>query len=282
MINDEPQDDRGVAQAESENEHGSLARKLGYLVEKGHSTSSALFSMHPYHVFFDGGLIAIAGFAFVFGAFVQPFEVLRFLAAFVVATLSFELGYVPFKARVIGIGSRSYLQDLLVFVLPVWIGVAVLLGVDVATTLDLIGLQLPLLLAFIRVGCFFGGCCYGIPSRYGVRYPPAVFEPHDGTCQSFSPGDDPAQPVFPIQLVESLVNVVLFGALLFRVVESGVDGLTLPLYLLLYAGYRFVSDFGREASARPNWGPLSEAQWVSLGIILVVASMVFAGLLPAW
>ena len=258
----------GASQRDSRNrepvEQNWISEQLERAVRVGHSVSNDILAAHPYHVMFDLGLVVIALFVFVFAEVVRPLAAGRFLAAFVFTTVTFEVGYVRLKRLVFGIYSRSYLQDLLAYVLPVWVGTAVLLGVDPRVTLDLVGLQLPLLLGFIRVGCFFGGCCYGVPTKYGVRYPPTVFESHDGNCQSFSPGADPGRPVLPVQLLESAFNFAAFAVLFVRLSNGGVDGTTLPLYLSGYALYRFFSDFFRASSARPNWGPLSEAQWVCL------------------
>lgn len=252
--------------------HRSHVGAVGRLVGRVNAYAREALGVHPYHVMFDIGLLVIAGVTWVFAQYVHPVAVVKFVAALTATTVTFEIGYLKAKRRLFGIDSRSFLQDLLAYVLPVWIGLAVLFGVDLRVTLDLIGLQLPLLLGFIRVGCFLGGCCYGIPTQYGVRYPSTVFEPHSGGCQSFSPGDDPECRVLPIQLVEAVFNFALFGGIFVHTVVGGVDGSALALYLLGYAGYRFVSDFVRLSSARPNWGPLSEAQWVSLGILLVLGT----------
>lgn len=245
---------------------GRISRAVGQI----NGFSRDAIGVHPYHVLFDSGLLATAVFAVFFSQYVSPIRTGRFLVAFVFTTVTFEMAYLRAKKWLFDIDSRSYLQDLIAYVLPVWIGTAVALGVDLRATLDLVGLQLALLLGFIRIGCFLGGCCYGKPSTYGIRYPKEVFESHDGNCQSFSPGDDPGCRVFPIQLVEFAVNLALFGALLWRISSVGVTGLTLPLYLLGYTTYRFVSDFFRLSSARPNWGPLSEAQWVSIATAVFV------------
>ena len=52
-----------------------------------------------------------------------------------------------------------------------------------------------------RVGCFLGGCCYGIPCNYlGVAYPP-------GSLPYSIVGD---AKLFPIQLLESFFLLILF------------------------------------------------------------------------
>jgi len=245
-------------------------KKVEHALRTVHEYTRDTLGIHPYHILFDSGLVLVAAMAVLFSESVSQIPWLRFLAAFAFTTVSFEVGYLRVKRALFGIDSRSYLQDLFAYVLPVWLVTAVGLGVDLRATMDLIGLQLPVLLGFIRVGCFLGGCCYGVPWKYGVRYPNTVFTDHDGNCQSFSSGENPGCRVFPIQLVEAAFNFLLFGVLLWRLLAVGVTGLTLPLYLLSYTGYRFLSDFLRMSSARPNWGPLSEAQWVSLAALTVI------------
>lgn len=52
-----------------------------------------------------------------------------------------------------------------------------------------------------RVGCFFAGCCYGVPVRWGIVLPRALGAPHD-------------VPLLPVQLIEAALNVTLGVALL--------------------------------------------------------------------
>ena len=77
----------------------------------------------------------------------------------------------------------------------VWCGVR---RERVAPVADLFVTIIPLAHAFGRVGCFFNGCCYGkVSQRYGVVY-------HN------SPSAVNGVPLFPVQLVGSLGNLVLF------------------------------------------------------------------------
>lgn len=83
---------------------------------------------------------------------------------------------------------------------------------------------IPLFHVFGRVGCFLGGCCYGLPSAWGFVYRYSPVAEANGVSR------------FPVQLVEAAWNLVLF-LLLARLQRRGRDRL-LPLYLALYAPAR--------------------------------------------
>ena len=68
---------------------------------------------------------------------------------------------------------------------------------------DISAMALPLFHTFGRIGCFFGGCCYGIPWEHGILY--------------HSP-EIPADQIvrrFPVQLLESALVFLLFLTLYF-------------------------------------------------------------------
>lgn len=177
-------------------------------------------------------------------------------------------GFLRVKAFLFGIRSRSFLQDALLVVLPVYLLTSMALGNAISTSLDMAGLGLPLGMTFIRIGCFLGGCCYGRPSPRGVFYPPHLLQSVSG-WRNFTPGVAPRTRVFPVQLAESCVNLITFTALLFWWWRGdAATGLVLPTYLLVYGCWRFGSDFWRRSSIRPTRAGLTEAQWVSLAIIV--------------
>lgn len=57
---------------------------------------------------------------------------------------------------------------------------------------------IPLFHVFGRVGCFLGGCCYGLPSAWGFVYRYSPVAEANGVSR------------FPVQLVEAAWNLVLF------------------------------------------------------------------------
>ena len=115
---------------------------------------------------------------------------------------------------------------------------------------------IPLMHAFGRVGCFFAGCCYGVPvpAKFGVVF----------ASSHIAPG---GVPLFPVQLVEAACEFVIF-CVLFTLVcgrrKPVSGGGMLALYVLLYAPVRFVLEFFRGDAARGFLLGLSTSQWLSL------------------
>lgn len=110
---------------------------------------------------------------------------------------------------------------------------------------------------FGRIGCFLGGCCYGIPTDgpFGVIFP-------EGSIPYETYGDT---PLHPTQLYEAFYLLILFFILMFCGKKRA-----LPLYLILYGIGRYAIEFLR-GDDRGQIGniPLSPAQIISL--LLIVA-----------
>lgn len=115
---------------------------------------------------------------------------------------------------------------------------------------DLFAPVLPLGHAFGRVGCFLNGCCHGKPASgaLAVRY---------------TGGGD---PVFPIQLVSSVMNLSICVVLLLAERRVKRRGQLFALYLMLYGAGRFLVEFGRGDVARGAWG-LTSAQVLCLFVL---------------
>ena len=111
---------------------------------------------------------------------------------------------------------------------------------------------IPLFHVFGRIGCFLGGCCYGIEARWG-----------------FSLASDVATIRFPVQLVESLCNMIIFVVLIFAERKKGLEANLLLIYLFLYSICRFVLEFFRGDIERGIWGALSTSQIISIIIMSI-------------
>ncbi len=111
-----------------------------------------------------------------------------------------------------------------------------------------------------RIGCFRVGCCYGKPAPFGIRYT-AVY------ARAGFPDPLVNVRLFPIQLLESgwiFVSVGLGAALALTSTSAGYG---LSSYILLFSCGRFCFELLRGDKARPYVGWLSEAQWISSGML---------------
>lgn len=108
--------------------------------------------------------------------------------------------------------------------------------------------------AFGRLGCFFGGCCYGKPteSLLGVRFPNQLHR------------------VYPTQLFESLFLFLLFGVLFYLTFKRRFYQ-AFAIYLFSYGVFRFCIEFIRGDERGALFGKLSPSQTLSL--VMIVASV---------
>jgi phosphatidylglycerol:prolipoprotein diacylglycerol transferase len=125
-----------------------------------------------------------------------------------------------------------------------------------------------------RIGCFLGGCCYGVVTdhAFGMSFPPwsAASEGQFREGLIANPGS-PSLPVHPTQLYEAL------GCLVISVVLNAwgskykrFDGQVGLLFLILYALLRFGLEIVR-ADDRGIYFALSTSQWLSIAILVAVA-----------
>lgn len=119
---------------------------------------------------------------------------------------------------------------------------------------------IPFIHSFGRVGCFFAGCCYGIPYEgpFSVTFPKESFAL-------------PGVSLFPVQLVEAgslMVISIIILTLQLRVSFA----YTVELYFILYGILRFGLERLRYDDARGFILGVSTSQWIS--ILLVVIAVV--------
>lgn len=127
--------------------------------------------------------------------------------------------------------------------------------------------SIPLIHALGRVGCFFTGCCYGIPmdKPWGMLFNNSLVAPHN-------------IPLFPVQLLEAGLNGIVFIVLFLLGRKSRKPGWLLGLYLSIYAVERFFLEYLRyDFIERGMIGPFSTSQWISvimlpIGILLMILS----------
>lgn len=104
-----------------------------------------------------------------------------------------------------------------------------------------------------RIACFMAGCCTGLPtdSFLGITFP-------HGECA-----------VHPTQLYEAGFAFLLFGVLHYIRHGSFFDGLQMSLMFIGYGTFRFLIEFIRADSLRPDFQPLTPSQYISIVLIVI-------------
>lgn len=123
--------------------------------------------------------------------------------------------------------------------------------------LDLITLYTPLLQSISRIGCFFAGCCYGLPANvaWAVSYtdPESVAPLY--TC------------LHPTQIYSAISLMIIFALLYFIIQKIFTKPGQIACFYFLGIGIeRFTVEFWRGDSS-PFINELSINQFVALGII---------------
>jgi len=140
---------------------------------------------------------------------------------------------------------------------------------------DMAGMVIPLGLFWGRLGCFFGGCCFGKPTdhSFGVSFPAGSaasrkqFELHLLESKQM-----PSLPVHPTQLYEAAgCLVIAFLLALWIHPRKRFDGHVFCAFLMLYAGLRFALEYLRADDRGALFG-LSTSQLV--GIVAIASSAV--------
>lgn len=116
---------------------------------------------------------------------------------------------------------------------------------------------IPLGHAIGRIGCVMAGCCHGFPydGPFALHYPHSVA------------GLSPEQGYFPVQPLESLVNVIICIVLLCYEKRAKRTTDLLFLYLGLYGISRFFLEMLRGDSIRGLWDGISTSQWISIALL---------------
>lgn len=117
---------------------------------------------------------------------------------------------------------------------------------------------IPLAHGFGRVGCYYTGCCYGIPYEgFGaVVYHNNIFAPNDIS-------------LFPVQIVEAVGNGALYIVLFLLNTKRIQCKKTICVYALGYGCFRLFLEYMRWDEARGAFLWLSTSQWISVGLILM-------------
>ncbi|MCF7874000.1 MAG: prolipoprotein diacylglyceryl transferase [Candidatus Omnitrophica bacterium] len=129
---------------------------------------------------------------------------------------------------------------------------------------DIFALIIPLAHSLGRLGCFFYGCCYGLPTQsfLGIKFP---IESPAGRLET---------TVIPTQLISAGFLFILFLFLFtFRNKINKIGSLS-SYYLLIYSSFRFIIEFFR-GDPRGFFLIFSTSQWISL--ILIFLAIIILG-----
>jgi phosphatidylglycerol:prolipoprotein diacylglycerol transferase len=129
--------------------------------------------------------------------------------------------------------------------------------------LDIITPGIPLFHFFGRIGCFLSGCCFGKASNFGYTYTHSIIEESNRI------------KLFPVQLLEALINFTIFFILSHENTYRKYKGKLLLLYLLMYSFSRFLIEFLRGDVYRGIWFHLSTSQWISIIIFVLTSIKIF-------
>lgn len=117
---------------------------------------------------------------------------------------------------------------------------------------DMYAFLIPVVHGFGRIGCFCGGCCYGIP----YEGPFAVHYKNPITSVPVNIG------IFPVQLLETLLLFIVAAILIFLYVKNKKH--LFIVYGFSYSVIRFFLEYLRYDSERGQIGSLSVSQFISL------------------
>lgn len=143
-----------------------------------------------------------------------------------------------------------------VFLIPIiWGLLSLILLANPVQQIDTATFIIPIQLIFFKTACFFNGCCWGIPWEHGL------YNYHY---------DHPGRQV-PVQAIEAFFALAIFIFLLiYR--KKAKTGTIYPIFMVLYGGTRFFSEFF--TAAYPNIiGPFNMYQIlctisVVIGVVL--------------
>lgn len=127
---------------------------------------------------------------------------------------------------------------------------------------DILAPSIALGSVFGRIGCLLNGCCYGraCDLPWAISYPAEYAM--GGTL------------IHPVQIYDSLLNLILFVALSLLFFRKKFDGQIFALYLMAYAVFRSIAEsFRGDYPADHIHSGLTSAQVVSIGIFAAGAAL---------
>jgi len=136
--------------------------------------------------------------------------------------------------------------------------------------LDTLAPSFLLGMAITRIGCFFNGCCFGVPTHTccGVVFP----------SDSMAGWIFPDTAIWPTQLFSTAAGLIMFGLILLLEKKKTFHGFTVWTTLILYNCWRFIIDFIRyyeESMVFITIGGVNFTRNQFLSLCLVIISIVW-------
>ncbi|HHU71369.1 MAG TPA: prolipoprotein diacylglyceryl transferase [Clostridiales bacterium] len=141
-------------------------------------------------------------------------------------------------------------------------------NIDFPKLIDLIAPSIPIIHGIGRIGCFFAGCCYGMAydGPFHIVFKNSTVAPN-------------GVPLFPIQLVESILNISAGVMILIYTRKPRRQGQAIGIYIIYYSIMRFVLEFFRGDAARGIALNISTSQWISI-LLLPIGFYMFLRVKP--
>lgn len=126
---------------------------------------------------------------------------------------------------------------------------------SVAKYADLVGVALPLVVFFVRIGCLGAGCCYGKPTDFFLHL--TFHNPTVPAGEHYL-----GLPLHPTQIYSIAYSIFLFWFLNWRYPRRRFNGEIALLFFMIYPLLRFLNEFLRGDADRGVYfgGWLSTAQ----------------------
>lgn len=218
--------------------------------------------------------------------------ILGFLALFVSALVMNSLFHSIEEGRIV-VGGITWLGGVLGLIPAVYLLIHFFVPKRRGDEIRCFSTMMPgLVLAhgFGRLGCFFGGCCYGAPtdSFLGVVFPAGSaagkeYPNYDAAKELIKPEEYneagelikealyPSVPVLPTQLFEALFAFILFAVMV--ILYKKLRYHNVEVYAFAYGTFRFILEFWRGDDRGATGFALSPSQIMSL-ILMVYAVLI--------
>lgn len=131
------------------------------------------------------------------------------------------------------------------------------MNASLSDALPVIPIGITIAHAFGRLGCFFGGCCYGAETDawYGIA------------CQAIG-GVNTGVKVIPTQLFECIFLFVLSAVMIVLYFKFGFN-CNFGLYAIAYGIWRFLIEFARDDHRGELFGALTPSQFWAIVMVLL-------------